>query len=532
MNKIYRWQQKKQMPQRQRLRDPSETSISGAESSVSLSDNESYRDFSLRSGNQRKKFPDMFNRSQRGRRGKDHFKVVNLSEHTLSATQLDVLKGLTVSPSSNIDPFTAVKDVHLFSRKLILRKLHFKAQSNDGFNTKEEIDALEILRSLEEENTGKQVSTIPNHLFDKSKKFPSLGLCPAIDVFTKLVTNDIQSLTRIKMGRSNLTKMEKLALDELKSWDDVVYKAADKGGNLVIWPTSMYEKQANVLPGDSNCYRKLTFNPLSSFQAKLVNILEDAFSQGIISKKLLDNTRNFHPKMATFYFIPKLHKNSLDPPGRPIVAGNSGLCEVISDIVDFFLKPLVAELPSFVRDTTSALQWIDQLQLDENMILVTADVESLYTSIKHCDGLAATRIFLSSSNIDPPIPELVLLLLEFLLNHNVFTFNGDIFLQLQGTAMGASCAPAYANLFLGAWERSIFQDDHIQDVDYVHNWMRYIDDILFIWEGTYDGLCTLFDRLNRNDINVKLTFKSGRSLEFLDIWIETAPDGRSKTDIY
>ncbi|XP_073416866.1 uncharacterized protein [Dendrobates tinctorius] len=62
--------------------------------------------------------------------------------------------------------------------------------------------------------------------------------------------------------------------------------------------------------------------------------------------------------------------------------------------------------------------------------------------------------------------------------------------------------------------------------------MRYIDDILFIWEGSSDELCALIDRLNQNEINVKLTFKYGRSLEFLDIFISASPDGHLNTDIF
>ncbi|CAJ0958401.1 unnamed protein product [Ranitomeya imitator] len=57
-------------------------------------------------------------------------------------------------------------------------------------------------------------------------------------------------------------------------------------------------------------------------QEKLVNILDKAFTKEIISKKLLDTIKNLHPRLQTFYIIPKLHKNPVDPPGRPIVAGS------------------------------------------------------------------------------------------------------------------------------------------------------------------------------------------------------------------
>ncbi|XP_073517706.1 uncharacterized protein [Phyllobates terribilis] len=51
------------------------------------------------------------------------------------------------------DPFLAIKDVHFFARKLILKKLHHKTNNEEIFTTKEEIEALQILESLAEENT-------------------------------------------------------------------------------------------------------------------------------------------------------------------------------------------------------------------------------------------------------------------------------------------------------------------------------------------------------------------------------------------
>ncbi|XP_073401349.1 uncharacterized protein [Dendrobates tinctorius] len=378
-----------------------------------------------------------------------------------------------------------------------------------------EKEALEALISLEEENEmSSEVSMIPTHPFVKSKTFPSLGLCPVVDIFTKLVSQDIESLAKEHDSGSNFTRLEREAIEEMKLWRDVVFKPSDKGGNIVIWPTAQYEAQAIKLLDDPECYCRLSFNPLSSFQTLLVNILDKAFMQGIISKKLLDQIRNNKPKLPALYLIPKIHKNPTDPPGRPIVSGNNGPCELIGHIIDHFLKPLVAELPSYIRDTTSALQRLDQLCLDDNTLIVTADVESMHTLIRHSDGLSAVQFFLQTSSLDISVIELIMILLEFLLTHNGFIFNGKHYLQKQGTAMGASCAPSYANLFLGAWEREIFQGGLIQEMDHVHNWMRYIDDVLFFWDGPLDGLKNLFHHLNNNNKNIKLSFQYGRERDF------------------
>ncbi|CAJ0917029.1 unnamed protein product [Ranitomeya imitator] len=533
MCRVYKWQQRKtEIPSQQSGTDISDaSSVSGSESGRSSNEIAYGRDFHLRSG--RRKYADIFHKPKGQKKARDNMKVINLSKYVLTDSQIGLLeKGLTFSPSSLLDPFTAIKDLNLFARKIILKKLHFKPTGCDQTvsTTIEDSEVVEILESLEAEQ--QEASIVPSKLFVKSKNFPALNLCPAVEVFTRLVSNEIHTMAKSQRYRDNLTKEARLALDQLKNLEDVVYKPADKGGNLVVWPVDMYVRQANKLLKNETCYKRLVANPTTLFQQQLVVILERAYDDGLITKTFLDRVRDYQPKLATFYLIPKVHKNALDPPGRPIVAGIGGLCEIVADVVDYFLKPIVSTLPSFIRDTTQALQRIDQLQLEENQMLVTADIESLYTSIRHDDGLAATAWFLQTSNIESRLADLILTLLEFVLRHNVFIFDNNIYLQLQGTAMGASCAPSYANLFLGAWERDIFLGDGIVEMGQVQSWMRYIDDVMFVWEGNQEGLETLMRKLNNNNINVKLTFKSGRSLEFLDIWVETASDGSVHTDVF
>ncbi|XP_069610950.1 zinc finger protein 208-like [Ranitomeya imitator] len=392
----------------------------------------------------------------------------------------------------DVDKFTLIKDLHLFSRKLILKKLHYKGQGDDEFTTVEEKEALADLEALILEN----------------------------------------NLGKKGFGHSNMTKSDREVLETLKSWDDVVFKPADKGGNLVVWPHHLYEKQAYILLDNKECYKKMSTNPIKTFQDELCGILEEAFADGIIPKRLVDLIEKMHPRMPTLYLIPKIHNNPSDPPGRPIVSGNGGLCEVITQILDHYLKPLVSELPSYIKDTTAALRRLDNLHLGPKSVMVTADVEALYTSIRHADGIKAVASFLESSNLARDLIQLLLKLLEFVLTHNVFVFGRGTYLQMQGTAMGACCAPSYANLFLGAWERDIFLCNPIPQMCLIQEWMRYIDDIWFVWEGGAEDLNIMMNSLNQNCLNIKLTFVSGRMVDFLDLRIRALPNGDITTDVF
>ena len=47
---------------------------------------------------------------------------------------------------------------------------------------------------------------------------------------------------------------------------------------------------------------------------------------------------------------------AINNPGRPIVSSNNHPTERISQFVDYYLKPLVCTVPSYVKDTTDFLK--------------------------------------------------------------------------------------------------------------------------------------------------------------------------------
>lgn len=50
-------------------------------------------------------------------------------------------------------------------------------------------------------------------------------------------------------------------------------------------------------------------------------------------------------------------------------------------LIDFHLRPSIFSLPSFVKDTTNLLEIIYEVKTSDNALLVTIDVQALYSSI-------------------------------------------------------------------------------------------------------------------------------------------------------
>lgn len=73
------------------------------------------------------------------------------------------------------------------------------------------------------------------------------------------------------------------------------------------------------------------------------------------------------------------------------------------------------------------------------------DVEALYSSIPHQQGVAVLKHFLSQTHRDQKNIEFISLAMEFILTHNVFSFDGSHFLWVQSIVMGTCYAPSYTS---------------------------------------------------------------------------------------
>lgn len=93
-------------------------------------------------------------------------------------------------------------------------------------------------------------------------------------------------------------------------------------------------------------------------------------------------------------------------------------------------------------------------------------------------------------------------MLNYCLTHNIFLFKGELFLQKQGTAMGTSFAPTYANLFMAVWEANVLKSRYKSNIK---TWTRFIDYLFVVWEGDSSDLELFIQSLNNNNYNLSFT---------------------------
>lgn len=439
---------------------------------------------------------------------KTNNRVINLSSTTPDETQIELLcKGLTFTPVPSFNEFNWVKDVNLFARKLALHKFHL---SNNSIPL-HELQGLAALEDLQQESTGELEFVTPplTTLKPRSKNTPPISQYKLIDTFVELVTSDLQKLKDIRKPLFNLSKNENDGLKSLIENENLIIKPSDKGGNIVLMDRPYYVKMVNDLLGDRTTYEILPNNPTTSYVQELKLLLQGGVETGCINRDEYNFMFNSTPTIATFYALPKVHKRKSLVPGRPIVSGTDNLTQGISNYVDTLLRPLVTGLRSYLKDTKDTLTKINGITVSDRTILASLDIEALYSSIQHQLGLNAVQFFLDTKGIQfRKHNKFLLSLLQFILTHNYFTFEGKFYHQINGTAMGTNCAPTYANLFLGWWEDQIvFTEEYDRYTNHILFWGRYIDDVLILWDGDSHLFLEFVTKLNINLIGMKFTYE-------------------------
>ena len=357
---------------------------------------------------------------------------------------------------------------------------------------------------------------------------PTRSKNTTLESFIDLVKDDVTRIANVYTPSvNNLSAKERASLRQLKERDDIIIKPADKGSAVVVMDKTDYIKEAERQLADDRFYQKLNSDPTEKFTKLITKQLKTMNKQGFIDNDTLEYLIPEKPRAGRFYLLPKIHKEN--NPGRPIVSANGHPTEKISEFVDYHLRSHVEALSSHIKDTTDYLRKMESLNpLPPDTILVSMDVTSLYTNIPHADGIAACKeVWEQRSNQNPPT-ECLVQMLTLVLKHNNFTFNGEHFLQINGTAMGTKMAPSYANIFMGKLEKQILDSSLYHPL----SWFRFIDDVDMKWDETEEELHKFIDHANSVHPSIKFTHETSRSkISFLDT-TTTLQDGIMSTDIY
>ena len=358
-----------------------------------------------------------------------------------------------------------------------------------------------------------------------------------LETYLSRIEQDVHSLKNKQDIRQNLTKPEIKTLHELRKNPNVTIKRADKGGSVTIQNTTTYIHEALSQLNDTNNYEVVDSPKIPETNEKITEIITNMKQNNEIDETTYNYLKPTGSERAPrFYTLPKIHKEKRPPPGRPILSGNNSPTEKIAKFLDYFLQPIAKKVNSYIRDSSDFIDKISKIQnITPESLFVTLDVKSLYTNIKHHDGITAIVKALHKHDIElplkrPPIRRFVQLL-NIILKENYFEFGNKYYHQLKGTAMGSKVAPSYAIIFMAYHEEKLLQQTPLNLRPVA--WFRFIDDIWSIMNKNLDEVKTFVNHLNRSHDTIQFEAEiSKKEIPFLETITYKHTDEKGNTHIH
>ena len=227
-----------------------------------------------------------------------------------------------------------------------------------------------------------------------------------------------------------------------------------------------------------------------------------------------------HSSAPQLYGLPKIHKNTV--PLRPIVSTISSPCYLLAKELARILSPLAGKTDTFVKNSTDFVQRTRDLTINDNDMMVSFDVTSLFTRVPIDEALSIVKDLLQEDReLDdrtPLSPTAICELTELCLRGTYFHQNGNYWEQADGAAMGSPLSPIIANLYMEHFEQEAIR----LAVDKPKFWIRYVDDIFVIWPHGRDSLTLFHEHINRLRDPIKFTMEiedEGR-IPFLDVLVQ------------
>ena len=110
----------------------------------------------------------------------------------------------------------------------------------------------------------------------------------------------------------------------------------------------------------------------------------------------------------------------------------------------------------------------------------------------------------------------------------MFEFNSKAYQQKSGTAIGTKFASPYTWICIDEVEQKFLETQSKNTLI----WLRYIDDIFFIWTHGKQELERFLKDLNNFSPNLRFTHEAGKNcIPFLDLKVKLVDD-KLKTDLY
>ena len=221
----------------------------------------------------------------------------------------------------------------------------------------------------------------------------------------------------------------------------------DKGRTGIVMDTDTYRAKMSTLI-ENGPYQLLNKDLTDRLTRKSSEKLLILKRSGYLSEAVYDKIKPRHKQPPRIYGLPKIHK--VDVPLRPIVLCVNTFAYDLSAYLANILSPLTGKSEYTVTNSAHFVSTVSNETILDNEIMVSFDVESLFTNVPIDAAVEAAlqklENYLSLADRTTLTPAQIVDILTFVLRSTYFQYNGPIYEQKRRRRHGESCFRCYLPL--------------------------------------------------------------------------------------
>jgi len=331
---------------------------------------------------------------------------------------------------------------------------------------------------------------------------------------------------------SGITKDDLLLLNDLSKNKDIIVTRPDKGRGVVILDKNEYIEKMESILRDKTKFFQIEDDCTSLIikrEDQLNNMLRKLKDSHSIDKDTYSHLFTSGSKPGVLYGLPKVHKTGC--PLRPILSAIGTLNYNISKYFVPILKTLTIN-EFTIHDTFSFVKTILDIPSADSYIMASFDVTNLFTNVPLTETIEIIieSLFNHNTHVNGLNKVQFKKLLEIATKDMTFFFDGKLYKQVDGVAMGSPLGPTLANIFMCFHEKR-WLTNCPPDFRPSH-YYRYVDDTFLLFKSQLQ-VQKFLQYMNSLHKNIKFTceLESNGKLPFLDVSI-TRDNNRFSTATY
>ena len=322
-------------------------------------------------------------------------------------------------------------------------------------------------------------------------------------------------------------------LRNLSKNNSIIVSRPDKGLGVVLLNRSDYlDKMTHILSDHTKFKLLASADPLQTTlrcEDKINRFLRKLKKEGVINQYEYDEMYSSGSSAGVLYGLPKVHKPNI--PLRPILSA----CNTSNFNLAKYLVPKLAHLTTNSYTVKNSYTFAKEIVTnnDINNIMCSLDVESLFTNIPLDEviDICIKQLFPEpSAKFHNFSKNQFRNLLKLSVKNTYFFFNGKLYEQIDGVAMGSPLGPTLANIFLCYHENKWLTNcpNHYKPTYY----RRYVDDTFLLFRNE-SQIPQFLSYMNQQHPNIKFTLETeeNNQISFLDTTIVKEQSGFA-TSVY